>query len=258
MFELDGKHAVVMGVASADSIAWAIARALDRAGGRVSIGYQQRFRSRVMQLVQAGEVPVPYCQRCDITQPSEVEAFFAGLPGDVDVAVHSIAFARPETFSKPVSELSEAEFTEALVTSSYSLIPLARAAAARMPDGGSILAMTYLGGQRVVANYRLMGIAKAALEAVVRELACDLGPRGVRVNAISAGPVRTLAASQVAGFDGMLATYARTAPLRRAIAADDVGAQAAFLASDAARNITGQVIFVDAGTSVLAPLVPGA
>ncbi len=253
MFDLHGKHALVCGVASEESIAWAIARTMHRAGAGVSLSYQQRFRSRVLQLARGGEVPIRYLERCDVTQPSELEAFFEGLPAPLDVVVHSIAYAQPATFAQPIRDVDQGAFAEALNASCHSLIALARAAAPRMAHGGAILAMTYLGGQRVVANYKLMGIAKAALEATVRELAADLGPSGVRVNAISAGPVRTLAASQVSGFDGMIEQYRARAPLRRCISQDDVGAMATFLASEGARNVTGQVMFVDAGTSILAP-----
>lgn len=252
MIDLEGKHAVIFGVASETSIAWAIAKALQRAGARISLGYQQRFKSRILQLVRSGEVEVDTCERCDVTDAEEMRAFFAGLKGNLDVLVHSIAYANPEAFAQPVRDIRQEDFSSALVTSSYSLLPLARAALPRMENGGSVIAMTYLGGQRVVANYKLMGIAKAALEACVRELACDVGPLGIRVNAISAGPIKTLAASQVAGFDGMLSVYEKVAPMRRAISQDDVGNMAAFLASDLARNVTGQTLFVDAGYSVLA------
>ena len=252
MLHLEGKHAAIFGAASESSIAWAIAQALQRYKCRISLGYQQRFRSRVLQLVRAGETPVAYYERCDVTKSDELKTFFAGVDTPIDVLVHSIAYANPETFGKPLSAVSQAEFTEALVASSYSLIPLVEAAADKLAPGASILAMTYLGGQRVVANYKLMGVAKAALEATVRQLADDLGPQGIRVNAISAGPIKTLAASQIGAFDSMLQTYEQVAPLRRAIKAEDVGNLAAFLASDLARNITGQTIFVDAGYNILA------
>jgi len=252
MIDLRAKHAVVFGVASEDSLAWAIARTLQRAGASISLGYQQRFKSRVWQLVRAGQVPVAFYDRCDVTRPEELSEFFSKVPGQIDVVVHSIAFADPETFSRPISELGQEHFTESLITSSYSLIPLTRAALPRMGGGGSVIAMSYLGGQRVVANYKLMGIAKAALEAGVRELAADVGPQGVRVNAISAGPIKTLAASQIAGFDELLACYQQVAPMRRRITQDDVANLAAFLASDLSRNITGQTVFVDGGYSIMA------
>lgn len=252
MLNLEGKHALIFGVASEESIAWAIAKRLHQAGARISLGYQQRFKSRVMQLVKSGAVPVALWDRCDVTSPDEVRAFFDKIEAPIDVLVHSIAYASPETFGKRVRDLSQEEFATALVASAYSLIPLVQAATPKMRPGSSVVTMTYLGGQRVVANYKLMGIAKAALEATVRELASDVGPEGVRVNAISAGPIRTLAASQIGGFDGMMRVYEAVAPLRRTIAQEDVGDLALFLASALSKNITGQTLFVDSGYNTLA------
>jgi len=252
MMNLRGKHALIFGVASETSLAWGIAKQLHRAGVKISLGYQHRFKSRVQQLVRGGEIPIPYWERCDVTRPEELESFFAGINEPVDIVVHSIAYTNPETFAQPVSQVSQADFSTALVASAYSLIPLVRAALPKMSRGGSVIAMSYLGGQRVVANYKVMGIAKAALEATVRELAVEVGEKGIRVNAISAGPVKTLAASQVAGFDDMLQVYEQVAPMRTAINQEDVGNLAAFLGSDMSRNITGQTIFVDAGYSTLA------
>lgn len=252
MLDLQGKHALIFGVASEDSIAWAIAKRLHQAGAKISLGYQQRFKSRILQLLRSGEVPVHHAGRCDVTVPEELEAFFADIDAPIDVLVHSIAYASPETFAKRVRDVTQEEFATTLVTSAYSLLPLVRAAADKMPSDGSVIAMTYLGGQRVVANYKLMGIAKAALEASVRELASDVGPQGIRVNAISAGPIRTLAASHITGFDGMLKVYEQVAPLRRTVTQGDVGDLATFLASPMSRNVTGQVLFCDAGYSTLA------
>ena len=252
MIDLAGKHALIFGVASEDSIAWAIARSLARAGARISLGYQQRFRSRVLQLQRAGEVPLAACERCDVTQPAELDGFFVKLDGPVDTLVHSVAYAPPESFGKPVYEITEEAFNQAMWTSVGSLLAIVRAARPALAPEASIITMTYLGGQRVVVNYKLMGIAKAALEASVRELAYELGPEGIRVNAISAGPIRTLAASQVGSISDMLTTYEQVAPLRRAIAQSDVGDMAAFLASPLSRNVTGQTLFVDSGYSSLA------
>ena len=252
MLNLQGKHALVFGVASETSIAWAIAKKLSAAGAKITLGYQMRFKSRILQLVKSNEIPVESYERCDVTNPEELAAFFEKITAPIDVLVHSIAYADPNTFAKPVHEVTQEEFTTTLVASSYSLIPLVRAALPKMSKDASVIAMSYLGGQRVVANYKLMGIAKAALEATVREVGASVGPQGVRVNAISAGPVRTLASSQIAGFDDMLKVYESVAPLRRCISQDDVGNLAAFLASDLARNITSQVLFVDSGYSTLA------
>jgi len=252
MLDLDGKRALIFGVASDASIAWGIAKTLYSAGARISLGYQQRFKSRVTQLVKTSKMRVELCERCDVMDPKSVADFFEKIHGPVDIVVHSIAFANPESFSQGISELQEKDFLEALGVSAYSLVPLVRAAVPKMTSGGSVLAMTYLGGQRVVANYRLMGIAKAALEATVRELAAEVGPQAVRVNAISSGPIRTVAASQITGFDDKLVAFEKMAPMRRAITQSDVGNLAAFLSSDMSRNITGQVIFVDGGYSILA------
>ncbi len=252
MLSLNGKHVLIFGVASDASLAWGIAKAFGRAGARVSLGYQQRFKSRVQQLVKSGEVNVAYWDRCDVTRPDEVDSFFERVEAPIDVVVHSIAYTNPETFANPVSHVSQEDFTSTLVASAYSLIPLVRASAPKMTRGGCVLAMSYLGGQRVVANYKVMGIAKAALEASVRELAVEVGKNGIRVNAISAGPVRTLAASQITDFDQMMQVYEKVAPMRRSISQDDVANLSLFLGSDLARNITGQTIFVDAGYSILA------
>ena len=263
MLGLNGRNALIFGVASADSIAWGIAKKLHAAGMTIHLGYQQRFKSRILQLVKSEEIPIASYNRCDVTNPEELETFFAGANFSIDLLVHSIAFAEPQTFAKPISDVESGEFSTALEISAFSLLPLAKAAKSKMSAEASIIAMTYLGGQRVVANYKLMGIAKAALEATVRELSCDFGPSGIRVNAISAGPVKTLApvsaflgrshaASQVTGFDNMLKVYQQVAPMRRLISQEDVGGLAAFLASPLSRNITGQTIFVDAGYSSLA------
>lgn len=252
MLNLKGKRALIFGVASEDSIAWAIAKQLHAAGATISLGYQQRFKSRILQLVRGGDIPVEFYERCDVTNEEELDNFFNAYDNDIDILVHSIAYANPETFGQPISGVSQAHFAEALVTSSYSLLPLVRKARPRLTKGASVMTMTYLGGQRVVSNYKLMGVAKAALEAVVRELASDIGPDGVRVNAISAGPIRTLAASQIAGFDKMLEVYEAVAPLRCSISQSDVADLASFLASDLSKNITGQTLFVDAGYSTLA------
>ena len=178
MLNLQGKHALIFGVASEESIAWAIAKKLHEAGAQVSLGYQQRFKSRILQLVRSNVIPVAHYDRCDVTNPEEMANFSDNLPSPVDILVHSIAYTNPSTFGKRISEVTQEEFMEALTASSYSLIPLVRAAAPKMPQGGSVMAMTYLGGQRVVSNYKLMGIAKAALEHTVRELAARCGSPG--------------------------------------------------------------------------------
>lgn len=252
MLNLSGRHAVVFGVASEESLAWGVARQLHEAGARISLGYQHRFKSRVRQLVKSGDVPVSYWERCDLTCPDELERFFEHLEAPVDVLVHSVAFANPEALARPFHQLEQRDFISSMTASAYSLVPVTQAALPFMTRGGSVIAMSYLGGHRVVANYKLMGVAKAALEAIVRELAVELGPRGVRVNAISAGPVKTLAASQVPRFEEMLRVYEKVSPMRRTITQKDVGDMAVFLGSELSRNVTGQTLFVDAGYSILA------
>ena len=253
MINLSGKRAVIFGVASEESIAWAIAKKLAAAGATICLGYQQRFKSRILQLVRSSEIEVEYYERCDVTSEEELATFFEGLPKPVDILVHSIAFANPETFSQRVHEVSKDHFAEALVASSYSLcLPLVRHCRPHFAPDASVMTLSYLGGQRVVSNYKLMGVAKAALEASVRELASDVGQDGVRVNAISAGPIRTLAASQIAGFNDMLHVYESVAPLRRSITQEDVADMALFLGSNLSRNVSGQTLFVDAGYSTLA------
>lgn len=252
MINLQGRHALIFGVASEQSIAWAIAKRLHSAGARISLGYQQRFKSRILQLVKSNEIPISFYERCDATSAEETAAFFEKVEGPIDILVHSIAYAHPDTLAKRVSETTMDEFATTMAASAYSLMPLVRAAAPKMTRGGSVMTLSYLGGQRVVSNYKIMGIAKAALEATTRELAADVGKDNIRVNAISAGPIKTLAASQIPGFDDMMRVYEAVAPMRRSITQDDVADLAAFLGSDLSKNITGQTLFVDAGYSILA------
>lgn len=252
MIDLHGKNALIFGVASEESIAWAIAKRLRQAGATISLGYQQRFKSRILQLRKSNEIEIAFCERCDVTGEDELTQFYSQLNRPIDILVHSIAYAHPDTFAKDIMDVSLEEFSTTLAASSYSLLPVVRKALPHMNRGGSVITLTYLGGQRVVANYRLMGIAKAALEGAVRELAAAVGPHRVRVNAVSAGPVRTLAASRIEGFDQMLDVYESVAPMRRSITQDDVADLSLFLASDLSKNITGQTLFVDAGYSILA------
>jgi enoyl-[acyl-carrier protein] reductase I len=251
MFRLDGKQAVIFGVASEESIAWAIAQELHAAGAAVTLGYQMRFKSRILQLLKQNPW-VHAAEKVDVTEPAELARFFELCHHPVDILVHSVAYAPPETFAQPVEAIQRADFEKTLTTSAYSLLAVVRAAQAFMSQEASVMTLTYLGGTRVVANYKIMGIAKAALDAAMRELAVSLGPQGIRVNAISAGPIRTLAANQIAGFEDMLRQYEQTAPLRRCVHQQDIGKMAVFLGSSAARNLTGQVLYVDAGYSILA------
>jgi enoyl-[acyl-carrier protein] reductase I len=253
---LEGRRGLIVGVANKRSIAWAIAQALSAAGMRLAFTYQgDRLRDNVEEL--ATTLPGSVLYPCDVASDAEVDAVAAGLARDLgalDTLVHSVAFAPREELEGGYAKTSREGFRVAQDVSAYSLVALTRAALPLLEksDQASVMAMTYYGSEKVAAGYNVMGVAKASLEASVRYLAADLGPRGVRVNAISAGPVNTLAARGVRGFTGMLAQHAGKAPLRRNIEPREVGDTALFLASRLSSGITGQVIFVDAGYSILA------
>ena len=247
---LKGKVALVMGVASEESIAWAIAQELSHQGARVIIGYQFRFHSRVMHLAPTLPHLIMY-DRCDVLKDDEVKAFFAKTHEPIDIVVHAIAFAPARAFEHRVVQTKDDDFSTALLTSAHSLAKLMNAARKHMPHGGSVITLSYLGGVRVSTNYKVMGVAKAALEAYVRELAVDLGPQHIRVNAISAGPIRTLAASGIPDMDRLLDWNKQVSPLRANVTQADVAQCAAFLASEGSRMITGQTIYVDGGYSIV-------
>jgi enoyl-[acyl-carrier protein] reductase I len=253
---LDGKVGLVVGVANKRSIAWAIAQALAGAGMRLAFTYQgERLRGHVEEL--AGTLPGSVVYPCDVTSDPEIAEVFTGLARDVgalDTLVHSVAYAPREDLEGGYTATTREGFRVAHDVSAYSLVALTRAAVPLLEKSGqpSVMAMTYYGSEKVAAGYNVMGVAKASLEASVRYLAADLGPRGIRVNALSAGPVNTLAARGVRGFTGMLARHAEKAPLRRNIEPREVGDTALFLASRLSSGITGQIIFVDAGYSILA------
>jgi enoyl-[acyl-carrier protein] reductase I len=248
----DGRRALVLGVANKRSIAWAIARRLADEGAELAFTFQgERIERNVRDL--AGSVGSPLVTPCDVRSDEDVERVFRELdelwPEGFDVLVHSVAFAAAEDLEGRFTDTPRDRFWMALDISAYSLVATARAAEPLMErrGGGSILTMTYLGGERAVPHYNVMGVAKATLDASVRYLAWDLGAKAIRVNAISAGPVRTLAARSIAGFTEMERLFVERAPLRRHIEADDVGAAAAYLLSDDAKNVTGTVVYVDAG-----------
>jgi enoyl-[acyl-carrier protein] reductase I len=246
---VEGKRALVTGVANRWSIATGIARKLHQHGARLALAYQgERVKDEVAKL--AAELDNAHIVECDVSSDASLDAMSADLAehfGDLDVLVHSIAFANKEDLAGKVFDTSRGGFGLALDVSSYSLIALVRALRERFNDGASILAMTYLGATQIVPNYNLMGISKAALEAAVRYLAFDLGERGIRVNAISAGPIKTASSRQVGGFSRILDVVPRVAPLRRNVTAEDVGNTAVYLASDLASAVTADVHFVDAG-----------
>jgi len=251
---LAGKNALVVGVLNRYSLAWAIARALHEQGARLFITYQgERVRESVQKL--AGTIDGTITAPLDVTRDEEIDqvaALAREQMGGLDILIHAVAFAPAETLSRAFIETPRDAFRATLDISAYSLVALARAVAPLMEErGGSIVTLTYLGGERVVPNYNVMGVAKAALEACVRYLAFDLGPRNIRVNAISSGPVSTAAARGIAGFLKMEHLVAQSSPLRRKTDPAEVGATAAFLCSDAARGITGEVLHVDCGYNIM-------
>ncbi len=249
---LAGKTALILGVANKWSLAYAIAQAFRREGGKLLLTYQgERQKAAVEEL--GSELGAAAIFPCDVSRDEDL----ANLPdtvrphGRLDVLVHSIAFANREDLSRPFVETSRAGFLLAQDVSAYSLVATARAVAPLMTEGGSIITLTYLGATRVVTNYNVMGVAKAALESSMRYLSSDLGPSNIRVNAISAGPVKTVSARGVAGLGKMLEAMPERAPLRRNCTPEEVADTAVFLASDLGRGVTGNILFVDAGYQVM-------
>ena len=241
---------MIFGVASDTSIAWAIAQELSARGAKILLAYQFRYHSRVKDLAPQLKNLQGF-QRCDVLKDDEMQAFFGSLKSPIDIVVHSIAFAPATAFAGTVSQTSTEDFTMAMQVSAHSMGKIMKYAVPHMPNGGSAMTLTYLGGQRVCPNYKIMGVAKAALEAYVRELAYELGPKNIRVNAVSAGPIKTLAASGIPDFDLILNYHKSVAPLRDNVTQEDIARTAAFLACDDSRMITGQTIFVDAGYSIV-------
>jgi len=250
---LEGKTALVLGVANRWSLAFAIAQAFVREGARIVLTYQgDRQRLTVQEL--AGELASARMIACDVTRDEEIAALAETLRVDgirLDVLVHSVAFANREDLTRPFIETSRSGFALAQDVSAYSLVAVARALAPLMTSGGAIMTLSYLGALRVFPNYNVMGVAKAALEAIVRYLASDLGPSNIRVNAISAGPVKTVSARGVKDFSRLLDGAARISPLRRNTDPAEVADAAVFLASDLGRGVTANVLYVDAGFQVM-------
>ncbi len=251
---LEGKTALVFGVANKRSIAWAIAQAWAEAGAKLIFNYQgERLKENVEELAGTFGADTPIFP-CDVTKDEEVDAFFdkvAGIAPKVDLLLHSIAFAPKEALEGDFLSTSREAYLTAHNISAYSLVHLARKAAPLMTDGGSIIAMSYYGAEKVVPHYNVMGVAKASLEASTRYLANDLGKKKIRVNCISAGPVNTVAARGIAGFSSMLKHYDEHAPLGRSCEPKELGATGVFLASDGAAAITGQVLYVDGGYQIM-------
>jgi enoyl-[acyl-carrier protein] reductase I len=250
---LDGKTALVFGVANDHSIAWGIARALHEAGATVGFASMASLIERRVRPL-AASIGATFVEACDVQDDDEIRAVmdrWSAAHDQLDILVHAVAFAPREALEGRFLDTSRAAFTTALDVSAYSLVAMTRAASPMFRPGSSVLTLSYLGAERVVANYNVMGVAKAALEASVRYLAADLGPSGVRVNAISAGPVRTLSASGVRDFRRLYSSFADVAPLRSNITPEDVGKTALWLCSDLASAVTGEVVYVDGGFNVM-------
>ena len=253
---LEGKKGLIIGVANKHSIAWAIAQAAAREGAQMLFSYQnERLRENVEELVQT--LPGASACVCDVGDDNQIAAMMKQASeklGRLDFVVHSLAFAPREELTGEFVNTTRQGFATALDVSAYSLVAVTRAAMPLMTEGGSVVTLTYLGSERVVPHYNVMGVAKAALEATVRYLAHDLGPRNIRVNAVSAGPIKTLAARGVSGISKMVDHHRAFAPLRRATEQGEVGDTALFLVSPLGRGITGEVIYVDGGYHILGSL----
>ncbi len=252
--DLSGKHGIVLGVANERSIAWAIAQSLAGAGARLALTYQgDRLKDRVERLASSLEDPL--ILPCDATDDGQIEEIFEAVAsefGDLSFLIHSIAFANREDLSGRFVDTGRDGFRVAMEISAYSLLPLVRHASPLMTNGGSVVAMTFDASQRVYPGYNVMGSAKAALEHAVRQLAAEMGPSNIRVNAISAGPLETLAARGISGFRDMRHAHAERAPLQRNITVEEVANTALFLCSSMSSGITGSVIPVDAGYHIMA------
>ena len=251
---LTGKKGLIFGVANERSIAWAIAEALYREGAELGFTYANEILEKRVRPLAEG-IGARVIGRCDVARDEEIEGLFNRVRdtfGTLDILVHSIAFANKEELQGEYLNTSREGFRIALDISAYSLAAVTRYAVPLMiPHGGSIITLTYYGSEKVVPNYNVMGVAKAALEASVRYLAADLGPRGIRVNAISPGPIKTLAAAGISGFRDMLHHAAEKAPLRKNTSVEEVGKTALYLCSDLASGVTGEVIYVDGGYSIM-------
>ncbi|NUN92966.1 MAG: enoyl-ACP reductase [Verrucomicrobiae bacterium] len=251
---LDGKRGLVFGVANKRSIAWAIAQAWHAAGARLTLAYQgERIRENVEELAASlgGETRILSCDVGSDEQLDEVFRRYAEAEGRLDLLLHSVAFAPREALEGRFVDTTREAFRVAHDVSAYSLVAMARRAEPLMTEGGTILALSYYGAVKVVAHYNVMGVAKASLEASVRYLAYDLGPRKIRVNAISAGPVNTLAARGISGLGQILKHYEERAPLKRNVTTEEIGATGLFLALPGAAAITGQVVYVDCGYEIM-------
>lgn len=250
---LEGKKALIFGIANKNSIAWGIAQSLHAQGCELGFSYGfEQLERRVRPLAE--QLGVEFVEECNIEQDDEIQKVFqkaADHFGEIDILVHSIAHAKREDLTGTFVDTSRDGFHLAMGVSVYSLVALTRAAVPLMANGGSIMCMTYYGAEKAVPHYNVMGVAKAALEASTRYLAADLGPQNIRVNAISAGAIKTLSAAGIAGFRKMLKYTEERAPLRRNVTQSEVGQTALWLCSDLSSGVTGEVIYVDAGYNIL-------
>jgi enoyl-[acyl-carrier protein] reductase I len=255
---MQGKRGLIMGVANDHSIAWGIARVLAAQGAELAFTYQDgNFEKRVRPLMET--VGSTLAMECDVSDEASIDAVFGAIGrdwGSLDFVVHAIAFSDKEELKGRYLETSRENFTRSLEISCYSFTAVAKRAAALMGDGGSILTLTYAGSRRVMPNYNVMGVAKAALEASARYLAADLGPDNIRVNAISAGPMRTLAGAAIGGARFVLKWQSENAPLRRGVTLDEIGGAALFLLSDLGRGTTGEIVHVDSGYNIVGMAAP--
>lgn len=256
---LNGKNGIIIGVANKHSIAWSIAQSAASQGARLLFNYQnERLKQNVEELVAT--VPGAKAFACDVANDAEIEALMHHAQkelGRIDFVIHSLAFAPREELTGQFVNTTRQGFATALDISAYSLVAVTRAAMPLMTEGGSVVTLSYLGAERVVPHYNVMGVAKAALECTVRYLAYDLGPKNIRVNAISAGPIKTLAARGVSGITKMIDIHKEFAPLRRPTEQGEVGDTALFLVSPLGRGITGEVIYVDGGFHILGMMASG-
>ncbi len=250
---LTGKNALIFGLANKDSIAWGVAKALSDAGATVGISYAgEALKKRVFPLAE--EINATFVEECDVQSDEALDAVFnkyAETYGTLDILVHSVAFARRDDLGGRFIDVSRDGLLMAVDISAYSLIAMAKRAEPLMKNGGSIMCMTYYAAEKVMPDYNAMAVAKAALETITKYLAVDMGPQGIRVNAISAGPIKTLAAAGIPGFRDLLRHFDDVAPLRSRVTPDNVGQAALFLASDMSSMMTGEIMHVDSGYNVL-------
>jgi enoyl-[acyl-carrier protein] reductase I len=250
---LEGKRGVVLGVANDKSIAWCCAQGAVAAGAKLAFNYLGPAQEKRVRAL-AGDLPDALILPCDVTKDEDIEAFFSQIKNawdGIDFVIHSVAYTEKECLRDKFVNTSRANFASTLDVSAFSLVAVARAAAPLMAQGGSIVAMSYYGAEKVVPKYNVMGVAKAALEACSMYLAEDLGPQGIRVNCLSAGPIRTLSSSAIPGIKAMLDSASRYAPLRRNITGEDISRSTLYLLSDLSSGVTGEVLHVDCGYSVL-------